>query len=168
MSAREFDALGGLRLLTQRGVDFVVIGGIAAVLHGSPRVTQDLDITVATNAGNLEALGGVLAELDARLAGVADEVPFTADAATLARMMVLTLDTTVGRLDVLAAPAGAPPYPEMRANADRFDIGGFHVAVASIEDLMSMKRAAGRPKDLADIAELEVIRERRDRPQPPA
>lgn len=167
MSEHELDPVGALRLLTERGVAFVIIGGIAAVLHGSPRVTEDLDITFATDSGNLAALGGVLGSVDARLAGVADAVPFTADADTLRRVMVLTLDTTLGRLDVLAAPPGAPPYPQLRANADRFDVGGFHVAVAAIDDLISMKRAAGRPKDLADIAELEVIRERRER-QPPA
>jgi len=157
----DFDVLALLRVLTERGVDFVVIGGIAAVLHGSPRVTQDLDVCFATDAGNLDALGGALRALDADLSGVDDPTPFMPDAATLRRVMVLTLETRHGRLDVLAAPAGAPPYPELRAQAERYDVGGFHVLVAGLDDLIVIKRAGGRPKDVADVAELEAIRARR-------
>jgi hypothetical protein len=159
--AADFDAGALLRTLTERGVDFVVIGGIAAVLHGSARVTQDLDVCFATDRGNLDALANALLALDASLAGAPDDVPFTPDAATLRRVMVLTLETIHGRLDVLAAPTGAPPYAELRARADRYDVGGFHVLVAAIEDLIAMKRAGGRPKDVADVAELEAIRDRR-------
>ncbi len=154
----DFDVLALLRALTGRGVDFVVIGGVAGVLHGSPRVTQDLDVAFATDTGNLEALGNALHDLDARLAGVEEDVPFTPDAEALRRVMTLTLETRYGRLDVLAAPSGAPVHSELRSRADRFDVGGFHVLVAALEDLISMKRAAGRPKDLADVAELEAIR----------
>jgi predicted nucleotidyltransferase len=157
--AAELDAVRLLRALTERGVDFVVIGGIAAVLHGSPRVTQDLDVTFAADPGNLEALGNTLTALDARLSGADEDIPFTPDASTLRRVMVLTLDTAHGRLDVLAAPTGAPPYPALRERADRYDVGGFHVLVAALDDLISMKRATGRPKDAADIAELEAIRD---------
>lgn len=162
MSSRwgDLDALGLLRELTARGVDFVVIGGIAAVLHGSPRVTQDLDVQYATDPGNLEALGSALVALDARLADVADPVPFVPDARTLGRVSMLTLETAHGRLDVLAAPPGAPSYDELRARAARYDVGGLFVLVASLDDLLGMKRAGGRPKDLADVAELEAIRDR--------
>ena len=163
----DFDVLVLLRSLTERGVDFVVIGGIAAVLHGSPRVTQDLDISFATDPGNLEALGATLRSLDARLSGAPADLPSTPDADALRRVMVLTLETAHGRLDVLAAPSGAPPYPELRARADRYDVGGFHVLVAAIDDLIAMKRATNRPTDLADVVELEAIRERRrTRPRP--
>jgi hypothetical protein len=133
------------------------------VLHGSPRVTQDLDVCFATDAGNLEALAAVLRALDARRTGVDDAVPFSPDATTLRRSMVLTLETSKGRLDVLAAPTGAPPYNEVRVRAERYDVGGFHILVAAIDDLIAMKRGSGRPKDVADIAELEVIRARRCR-----
>jgi predicted nucleotidyltransferase len=157
---RELDTAGLLRALTAQGVDFVVIGGIAALLHGSPRLTQDLDICFATDRGNLEALGEVLTRLGARLAGIDEDVPFVPDADALRRIVVLTLETDLGKLDVLGSPAGAPAYGALREQADRYDIGGAHVLVASIADLIAMKRAAGRPKDLADIAELEIIRER--------
>jgi hypothetical protein len=141
----------------------VVIGGIAAVLHGSPRTTFDLDICFATDERNLEALGEVLIELDARLKGVDEQVPFVPDARTLRRVELLTLETSAGELDVLATPAGAPPYARLRRNAERLDLGGFRVLVASIDDLLAMKRAAGRTKDLADVEELEAIKRLRRR-----
>jgi predicted nucleotidyltransferase len=151
------DAEALLRRLTARGVDFVVIGGIAAVLHGSARNTFDLDICFATDDANLAALGEVLVELGARLKGVEEELPFVPDAATLRRVEVLSLDTPIGELDVLARPSGAPRYETLRKQAERYDIDGVLVLVASIADLLAMKRAAGRPKDLADIDELEAI-----------
>jgi Nucleotidyltransferase of unknown function (DUF6036) len=151
------DAIELLRRLTARGVDFVVIGGIAAVLHGSARVTQDLDVCFAADDANLSALGAVLVDLHARLRGVEEEVPFVADAHTLRRAEVLTLVTTLGALDVLARPSGAPTYERLRRRAERFELEGFTVLVAAIDDLIAMKQAAGRAKDLADVAELETI-----------
>lgn len=152
-----------LERLVSRGVDFVVIGGIAAVLHGSPRATFDLDVCFATDESNLEALGEVLVGLDARLKGVAENVPFVPDAPTLRRVEVLTLDTAAGELDVLAKPSGVSRYEALRRRADRFDLGGFSVLVASLEDLIAMKQAANRPKDRADVEELETIRRLRRR-----
>ena len=146
-----------LGLLTAGGVDFVLIGGYAAVLHGSPRITRDLDVCYATDPENLRGLGKVLSELNARPAGVAEELPFAADEATLARVELLTLETDAGRLDLMTAPAGSPGYERLRSNAARYDIGGFLVKVAEIDDLLAMKAAAGRPKDLVDISELEAI-----------
>jgi predicted nucleotidyltransferase len=158
----ELDVARILRAVTERGVDFVVIGGIAAVLHGSARNTFDLDICFATDPANLEALGDALMALHARLRGV-DAVPFIPDAATLRRIEVPTLSTDAGDLDVLAHPAGAPRFDALRRHADRFDLGGFSVLVASVEDLIAMKSAAGRPKDREAVAELETIRRLRGR-----
>jgi hypothetical protein len=157
VSRAELDPEPILRALVARGVDFVVIGGIASVLHGAARLTYDLDLCFAADPANLAALGDVLVALDARLRGVAEPGPFVPDAATLRRIEVLTLATRLGDLDVLARPAGAPSYEALRRRADRYDLGGFSVLVASVEDLIAMKRAAGRPKDLADVAELEAI-----------
>jgi hypothetical protein len=144
--------------LVARGVDFVVIGGIAAVLHGSAQATYDLDICFATDAGNLEALGEVLLSLGARLKGVEDVVPFIPDWRTLRRVEVLTMVTDLGELDVLARPAGSSGYEALRRNADRFDLDGFSVLVASIDDLITMKLAAGRKKDISSVEELEAIK----------
>lgn len=152
-----------LRRLVARGVDFVVIGGIAGVLHGSARNTFDLDICFATDDANLSALGEVLIALGARLKGVEEAVPFVPDARTLRRVELLTLVTSLGELDVLARPSGAPAYPDLRRNADRYDLGGFNVSVASIDDLIAMKQAAGRAKDLLDVEELEAIKRLRHR-----
>jgi hypothetical protein len=147
-----------LKQLIARGVDFVVIGGIAAVLHGSAQATYDLDICYATDHGNLAALGELLAELGARPKGIDEALPFVPDLATLRRVELLTMVTDEGELDILARPSGSPGYEALRRNADRFDLGGFSVLVASIDDLIAMKQAAGRKKDLAAIEELEAIR----------
>jgi hypothetical protein len=147
-----------LRRLTARGVDFVVIGGIAAVLHGSVRLTRDLDICYATDDGNLQSLGNLLVELGARLKGVPDEIPFVPDARTLRQVEVLTMITPAGELDVLTRPDGSPRYETLRRRAERLDLGGFSVLVASIDDLIAMKLAAGRKKDLAAVEELEAIK----------
>lgn len=152
-----------LRRLVERGVDFVVIGGIAGVLHGSARNTFDLDICFATDEANLAALGDVLVALGARLKGVDDDVPFVPDVRTLRQVELLTLVTTFGELDVLARPPGAPAYSDLRRNADRYDLGGFNVSVASIDDLIAMKQAAGRAKDLLDVEQLEAIKRLRRR-----
>jgi Nucleotidyl transferase AbiEii toxin, Type IV TA system len=152
-----------LRRLVERGVDFVVIGGIAAILHGSARNTFDLDICFASDDANLAALGDVLTALSARLKGVDENVPFVPDERTLRQIEPLTLVTSLGELDVLTHPPGAPPYRDLRRNADRYDLGGFNVSVASIDDLIAMKEATGRAKDLLDLEELEVIKRLRHR-----
>jgi predicted nucleotidyltransferase len=153
----EFQPAHALGTLVAHGVDFVVIGGLAAVLHGSTRITQDVDVCYDPQPANLEILGHALTELDARLFGVDEDVPFVPDADTLRRTEVLTLATAAGKLDLLRAPAGAPPYTELRRRAETVSVGAFGVRIASPPDLIAMKAAAGRAKDLADIEELEAI-----------
>jgi hypothetical protein len=147
-----------LGLLTAHGVDFVVVGGIAAALHGSPRVTQDLDVVFAPDSANLRLLGRALVDAGARLRGVEEDVPFVPDEQTLRNVQLLTLVTEHGALDVMVKPDGCPPYEQLRRRADRYEIGAFGILVASIADLIAMKQAAGRLKDLADVAELEAIK----------
>ncbi|MDQ6835361.1 MAG: nucleotidyltransferase [Actinomycetota bacterium] len=151
------DAGALLEQLVVARVEFVVIGGIAAVLHGSAQATFDLDVCYATNPGNLETLGQVLLNLHARLKGVDEQLPFVPDARTLSQTEVLTMVTDAGELDVLARPAGSQGYAALRSRAERFDIGAVTVLVASVEDLIAMKRAAGRTKDLAAAEELQAI-----------
>lgn len=153
----EFRPREMLERLTARGVDFVVVGGFAAVIHGSPRVTQDLDLCYSLDAPNLVALGEVLTEVNARLHGVEEEVPFVADEDALKRAEILTLQTDLGRLDLLARPSGSLSYEKLKAAAERVDIGDLLISVVSIPDLLAMKHATGRLKDIADIAELEAI-----------
>jgi hypothetical protein len=159
----DFRPRAQLAHLVAYGVDFVVVGGIAATIYGSARNTSDLDICPATDASNLETLGRALIDIEARLRDVDEDVPFVPDGRTLARMEILTLDTSMGRLDVLVRRAGSPPYSQLRRRAQRVDIGTTSVLVASIEDLIAMKEAAGRPKDLVVVEELEAIRRLRRR-----
>jgi hypothetical protein len=135
-------------------VDFVVIGGVAAVVHGSAQITRDLDITYSDDVANLDALGAALVTLDARLRGVAERVPFVPDAAALRHTGVLRLDTVDGPLVMLAGSVG---YEHLRERALEVPVNGVSIRVASMEDLLAMKRAAGRPKDLLAVEELEAI-----------
>jgi predicted nucleotidyltransferase len=155
-----------LRRLSDAGVDFVVIGGVAVHLRGYARFTKDLDIVYATNGANLERLGNALVSLGARLRGVDEDVPFVPDARTLRRTTTLTLDTPEGSIDLLVDPDGADRYEAMRERADIVDLDGIEIRVVSLDDLLSMKRAAGRPQDIADIDALLTanrVRRRRDR-----
>jgi Nucleotidyl transferase AbiEii toxin, Type IV TA system len=147
-------------VLVRAGVDFVVVGGVAVVIQASPRFTRDLDISYATDTANLERLGSVLIALDARLRGVEEDVPFPPDARTLRHTQMLTLTTRDGDLDLLVDPPGSPGYPALYRHADIVDLNGDSVRVASLEDLIEMKRAAGRPQDVIDIEALEAARSR--------
>jgi predicted nucleotidyltransferase len=147
----EFNPEPLLRRLAETGVDYLVIGGVAVAAQGYGRSTKDLDIVYATNAANLERLGHVLVELSARLHEFTEDLPFVPDARTLKRTQILTLDTVLGRIDLLVDPDGSARYDEMRERADIIDLDGVTFRVVSLEDLLSMKRAAGRPQDVADI-----------------
>jgi len=147
--------------LARSAVDFVVIGGVAVVVQASPRFTRDLDICYATDAANLERLGALLVSLDAKLRGVDEDVPFAPDARTLRRTQTLMLSTRDGDLDLLVDPAGSPGYGALRRRADVIELDGEPVRIASLEDLIAMKRAAGRPQDQIDVESLEVARSRR-------
>ena len=151
-----------LRALAEGGVDFVVIGGYAAIAHGATRFTFALDVSSAPAPDTLDRLGAVLQDLGARLRGIPEEVPFVPDARAIRQMRVMTLDTAEGPLDLLAEPAGSPGYAALRASALEVDLDGVLVPVASLEHLIAMKRAAARPKDLLDLEELEVIARLRD------
>jgi hypothetical protein len=157
-SPADFRPSALLEVLARHDVDFVVIGGVAAVAHGASRLTGDLDITYSTDAPNLASLGEALRELDARLRGVDEDVPLAPDGRALRRTTILTLDTSAGPLDLLSQPPGAPPYRELRRDAARIKLDTASVLIASIDHLVAMKLAAGRPRDLADIDELEAIR----------
>jgi hypothetical protein len=157
-AAPEFDPEPLLRRLAEAGVDFVIVGGVAVALQGYGRATKDLDITYATNAANLERLGEVLVALGARLRGVEEDVPFVPDARTLRRTVILTLRTRHGDLDLLVDPAGAARYEDLRERAEVVELDGTRVRVVSLEDLLSMKRAAGRPQDVADVDALLTVR----------
>lgn len=155
-----FDPIGALEALAGHEVRFVLIGGVAGATHGSPSVTQDLDICYERTPENLRRLAEVLTSIHARLRGVEEDVvPFVLDAKTLEAGDHFTFQTDLGDLDCLGIPAGTLGYDDLRANAVDVDLDGTVVAVASIDDLIRMKRAAGRPRDLAELEILGALRE---------
>jgi hypothetical protein len=156
----DFDPRAMLRALNSGGVDYVVIGGIAVIAQGYIRTTRDLDIAFDGETANLEALGRVLTDLDARLRGVDDDIPFAADARTLAGIQLLTLETSLGWLDVHKVVPGISRYDDLRRRAVSTTFEGVRVRIASIDDLLAMKTAAGRDLDRTDIAALRAIKRR--------
>jgi hypothetical protein len=148
-----------LLALSDGGVRFVVIGAVAGRILGSPSLTRDLDVCYARERDNLEALAKVLVELHARLRGVDETLGFRLDARTLAARDSFTFVTDLGDLDVLGTPSGTQGFDDLARDAERIDLDGRTILVASIDDLIRMKRAAGRPKDLVEIEILGALRE---------
>jgi len=163
MSNGAFDPLRALDVLRRHRVRFVLIGGLASRLQGSPSLTNDLGLCYDRNEANLEALAAALRELEARLRGVDEDVPFRLDARTLKAGDHFTFMTTAGNLDVLGHPAGSGGYEDLARTAVPMEISGEKVLVAAIEDLIRMKRAAGRPKDRIEVEILEAVLEEHDR-----
>ena len=146
-----------LELLARSGVDFVVIGGVAGGAHGSAYGTFDLDIAYSRDSENLERIAQVLRELGATLRGAHADVPFQLDARTLAAGGNFTFSTRLGALDLLAFPEGAPPYEQLKAAAVRIDVRGHEIRIASVDHLIAMKEATGRPRDKERAMELRAL-----------
>ena len=157
-----FDPRPILGVLARHEVRFVVIGGIAASLQGSTTITNDFDICYARDQENLERLTAALKELRATLRGVREPVAFRLDARTLKAGLNFTFDTSYGPFDCLGAASGSFDYEQLMGNADAMSLVGTNVSVASLDDLIRMKRAAGRNKDLIEIENLSALREVRD------
>jgi hypothetical protein len=157
-----FDPVRALRTLDAHGVEFVVIGGIAGRLWGSPTVTNDIDVCYRNSPENLERMASALRSLRARLRGVDDDVPFQLDAAALANGNTFTSVTDAGNLDVLGTPSGTNGFDDLVATAVEMDLADLKVMVCDLEDLIRMKRAASRPKDLIEIEVLSALREELD------
>jgi hypothetical protein len=161
--APDFQPAAVIGLLNRHGVRYVLIGGLAAALRGSPSVTQDVDICHARDEQNLKLLAAALVEIHALLRGAPPDLPFRLDALTLARGDAFTFTTDLGWLDILATPSGTAGYDELAANADRIEAFDETFLVASIDDLIRMKRAAGRPRDRAEVEILGALRDEIDR-----
>jgi hypothetical protein len=163
MKDRGFDPVAALQILVAHKVDFVIIGGIAARLWGSPSVTRDLDVCYAREPANLERLAAALKEMGAKLRGVEDDVPFVLDARTLAAGDHFTFKSRAGDIDCLGVPTGTGGYADLRTSAERMDVDGLKVWVTSLADLIAMKQAAGRPKDRIEVEVLGAVRDERSR-----
>jgi hypothetical protein len=159
MSEPAFDPIAGLRALVERGVRFVLIGGYAAALRGSPMMTGDVDICYARDLENLERLAAVLESLHARLRGAPEVAPFRLDARSPAAGDHFTFATAAGPIDCLGTPAGTDGFADLDASATDEDLDGLVVRVASLDDLIRMKRAADRPQDRIAVEWLSALRD---------
>lgn len=146
--------------LSEAGVRFVVIGGVAAAAHGSTRVTEDLNICYDTSDENRRCLAALLQEWNAYLRGAEPELTFIMDETTLRNAEILTLSTDRGALDVLQRVSGVGDYAACMRRSERIKMDGFVLCVLDLDALIDSKRAAGRPKDIEQLRELEAIRER--------
>jgi predicted nucleotidyltransferase len=149
------------RVLDRHEVEYVVIGGIAATLHGSNLRTGDVDICPSRSLQNLSRLAAALKEMDARIrtADVPDGLPFACDAEFIAGIDLLNLVTRFGDFDISFVPAGTSGYEDLARKAVRVDLEPVIVPVAALEDVIRSKRAAGRPKDLQQLPTLEILLE---------
>jgi transcriptional regulator with XRE-family HTH domain len=153
-----------LKALVGHGVDFVLVGGLAGIVQGSSYPTYDLDIAYARDRANLERLARALGELrvSLRVKGEAADLPFLADARSLANGANFTFMTEFGMFDILGDVAGIRSYEVLRRDAVVEEVEGFSVRVASIDHLIAMKRAANRTKDKLMLLEyIELADERR-------
>jgi hypothetical protein len=160
-----FDPDALLEVLHRHDVRYVLIGGLAAALRGSATPTFDVDITPAAGAGNLARLSAALADLDARIRvdGIPEGLPFAHDAASLAQMSMLNLVTKFGDLDVAFDPAGIADYSQWESGAASVTVLGVPVQVASLDDIIRSKEAAGRDKDRLQLPMLRALQQRQHR-----
>jgi hypothetical protein len=154
-----------IRRLVEAGIDFVVIGGLAAQAHGSTSITRDLDVCVPRDLATLERLAIFLRDIAAVPRGLpVDASPMPPlDARTLRAGSLFTLDTAFGPFDLLANPDPGFDYETLRRSALATTLLGMPVHIASLDDLIAMKRAAGRPKDRVELEILGALREEIDR-----
>ncbi len=158
MSGGGFEAREMFRALARHEVEYVTIGGVAIQAYGGQRMTQDLDVAIAASSENAARLAEALDELDARILGPNGEASKAVpSAALLASGDQWHLITVHGPLDVLTLPAHLGSFAAMRARAHEVSLGGVIVPIAHRDDLLKMKRAAGRPQDLADVRLLESL-----------
>lgn len=148
-----------VELLDRHAVDFLVIGGIAGIIHGSAHPTYDLDVLYARDDKNLERMAAALREIHVSLIDAPKDLPFQVDVRSLAAGSNFTFESDLGRFDILGHADGMRDYETMRADSTLEDLWGFTVRTSSIPDLIRMKRAAGRPKDKAMAEELIAIAE---------
>lgn len=153
-----------LQILTDQGVRFILVGGFAAIVHGSARLTQDLDIVYSREPDNLQRLVEALAPHQPYLRGAPPGLPFLWDAETLRRGLNFTLTTPFGDLDLLGEIAGGGTYDNLLPHAVTISVFGRELQCLGLSELIQAKRAAGRPKDLEAIAELEALLHERESP----
>lgn len=150
-----------LRTLTSANIDFIVIGGLAAIVHGVGRTTYDVDVVYARTPENMARIVQALSPLEPYLRGAPPGLPFKLDERTLRNGLNFTLLTSAGGLDLLGEVVGGGTYEKLLPFAIRVSSYGTEFLAVNLEKLIELKRAAGRPRDNEMIAELEAIRQER-------
>lgn len=146
-----------LELLVRSGVEFIVIGGAAATAHGSVRLTLDLDVVYRRTAENISRLAEAVGRHKPYLRGAPQGLPFRWDVETIKRGLNFTLETDLGNLDLLGEVTGGGNYDQLLPHTERKLIYDVECRCISLKKLIEVKRAAGRPKDLEAVAELEAL-----------
>lgn len=165
----EFEPLKILEILAGHNVDFVVVGGIGGVLHGSPALTDDVDIVPELNETNLDALAAALNAMNCRIRAVDSpdgiKVDFTGRRLKkwLVEFRFLNLDSDYGRLDLMHRPGGTDGYEDLAPNAESLDIDGVAIRVAALEDIIRSKEAVGREVDLQQLPILRALLEKKQK-----
>jgi len=154
-----------IRVLNKHKVEFVLIGALAARLHGFPRLTADADITPASDRPNVKRLAAALRELDAKVytESIPEGLDFDCSAATLERARMWNLVTNAGRVDVAFFPSGTEGFEDLAKGAERFEAFGVKFLASSLDDIIRSKEAAGRPKDRSDVVLLKELKRRTNR-----
>ena len=149
-----------LDALLSGDVDFVIVGGVAAVLHGSTLLTRDLDICIPLGASSLLRLQSALRELHPRVRAGAGFIPLDLDEVHAAGLRNLYVTTDDGRLDCLGQVAGIGGYDEVLALSESVALGSWSCHVLGIDGLIRAKEAMGRPHDLVTVVQLMALREK--------
>lgn len=152
-----------ITLLAEAGIEFILIGGVAAVAHGSTRLTKDLDIVYQRTEENVGRLVRALAPYHPYLRGAPPGLPFEWSERTIWNGLNFTLTTSLGALDLFGEITGGGGYDDLLPHSIRLRLFGVECWCLGLERLIEVKRAMGRPRDLEVIAELELIREERER-----
>ncbi len=151
-----------LTALSGQQVEYILIGGVAAVSHGSARATFDVDVVYRRTPENIDRLTRALQPLRPYLRGAPPGLPFIFDATTVKRGLNFTLTTTAGDLDLLAEVAGGGTWESLAPHSDELQLFGVACRRVDLPTLIRLKRAAGRPKDLEALGELEALLDERD------
>ena len=157
----DFEAI--IRVFSESGVECTIVGGLAATIHGSTRLTQDVDFVYSRSRTNIERLVVALEPYEPYLRGAPPGLPFAWNEATIERGLNFTLTTTIGDIDLLGEIAGGGDYESLVPHTVDIEIFGCACRCLDLPGLIRAKRAAGRPKDLDVLAELEALIEERER-----
>lgn len=162
-----FQPVDLLRVLVDQGVEFILIGGLAAVVHGSPYATVDVDIVPSGERRNLDRLSDALGVLEARVyVSERETIPFDDDRVSLADADPLHFATRLGGLDTTLVPTGTRGFSDLARRANSINIGGVRVRVAALEDIVRSMEAAGREKDRVVLPALRRLLDLTNRATP--